>query len=58
MITVDLHRRFRAAVRRLYCLYNLNFVLMRHRYYAHRIYQGESPLPFTALPTLTLIVYQ
>ena len=60
MITVDLHLRFRAAVRCLYHLYNLLLVLTRRSYYAQRVYTGQLlffPLPFTALPTLDLIVY-
>jgi hypothetical protein len=62
MITVDFRRRFRAVVRRLYCLYNLQFfltqrpvVITQNEFTQVRIF---FPLPFTALPTLDLIVYQ
>ena len=41
MITVDLHLRFRAAVRCLYHLYNLLLVLTRRSYYAQRVYTGQ-----------------
>ena len=57
MITVDHRLRFRAAVRRLYRLYDLLFVLTRLSYYTQRVYIGQFPLPFTALLTLDLIVY-
>ena len=40
MITVDLHWRFRAVVRRLSCLYDLQFVLTWRSYYAKRVYTG------------------
>jgi hypothetical protein len=41
MITVDDRQRGRTAVRRLFCRYNMKFVLMQHSYYAKRVYAGE-----------------
>jgi hypothetical protein len=60
MITIDNHQRCCAAVRRLYCHYNLNVFLTKRSYYAKRVYTGKLlfPLPFTALPALGLFVCQ
>jgi hypothetical protein len=54
IITVDDRQRCRAAVRRFYCRYNMEFVLTQRSYYAKRVYRGECLL-FTALPTLGFI---